>query len=36
MALARPDRIETLIVRDAVPRNEGPGANLKDTAVFLG
>ena len=35
MALARPDRIEALIVQDAVAHNEGLGANWKPRRDFL-
>jgi pimeloyl-ACP methyl ester carboxylesterase/enamine deaminase RidA (YjgF/YER057c/UK114 family) len=34
MALARPDRIEALIVQDAVAHNEGLGANWKTRRAF--
>ena len=36
MALAHPDRIEALIVQDAVAHNEGLGANWKTRRAFLG
>jgi len=36
MALARPDRIEALIVQDAVAHNEGLGANWKTRRTFWG
>ena len=36
MALAHPERIEALIVQDAVAHNEGLGANWADTAGVLG
>jgi pimeloyl-ACP methyl ester carboxylesterase len=36
MALAHPDRIEALIVQDAVAHNEGLGAKLEDAASLLG
>src|SRR5258706_5755349 len=35
MALAHPDRIEALIVQDAVSHNEGLGANWKPRRAFL-
>ncbi len=34
MALAHPDRIEALIVQDAVAHNEGLGANWKPRRAF--
>jgi pimeloyl-ACP methyl ester carboxylesterase len=34
MALARPDRVEALIVQDAVAHNEGLGANWKTRRAF--
>jgi pimeloyl-ACP methyl ester carboxylesterase len=34
MALAHPDRIEALIVQDAVAHNEGLGANWKTPRAF--
>jgi pimeloyl-ACP methyl ester carboxylesterase len=34
MALAHPDRIEALIVQDAVAQNEGLGANWKTRRAF--
>jgi len=34
MALAHPDRIEALIVQDAVAHNEGLGANWKTRRAF--
>src|SRR6266852_4130888 len=34
MALAHPDRIEALIVQDAVSHNEGLGANWKPRRAF--
>jgi pimeloyl-ACP methyl ester carboxylesterase len=36
MALAHPDRIEALIVQDAVAHNEGPGSELEAAAGLLG
>jgi pimeloyl-ACP methyl ester carboxylesterase len=36
IALAHPDRIEVLIVQDAVAHNEGPGRELEAAASFLG
>src|SRR2546426_6843108 len=34
MALAHPDRIEALIIQDAVAHNEGLGANWKPRRAF--
>ncbi len=36
MALAHPDRVEAVIVQDAVAHNEGLGANWKTRRSFLG
>jgi len=36
MALAHPERIEALIVQDAVAHNEGPGGQLEAAAGLLG
>ena len=36
MALAHPERIEALIVQDAVAHNEGLGAELENATRFLG
>jgi pimeloyl-ACP methyl ester carboxylesterase len=36
MAAAHTDRIEALIVQDAVAHKRRPGGELEDAAVFLG